>query len=121
MTDAHWLTAADTQAAYAAGRLSPVELVRALLARIDQHDRHLNAFIASVRRAARTGAGGGNEIRQGAHAVRCTGAGSVERHHGHAGWHELSPKLLLEKWHARRNPVSVAAAGASLGKLYLHD
>ena len=45
MTDLHWLTAAEISHAYAAGRLSPVEVVQALLARIEKHDRHLNAFI----------------------------------------------------------------------------
>jgi aspartyl-tRNA(Asn)/glutamyl-tRNA(Gln) amidotransferase subunit A len=43
--DLHWLTAAEIAAAYAARRLSPVELVRALLARIETHDRQINAFI----------------------------------------------------------------------------
>ena len=45
MTDLHWLTAADISGAYAGGRLSPVELVEALLARIEKHDPQLNAFI----------------------------------------------------------------------------
>ena len=35
MSEAHWLTAAEIGAAYAAGKLAPVELVQALLARID--------------------------------------------------------------------------------------
>jgi Asp-tRNA(Asn)/Glu-tRNA(Gln) amidotransferase A subunit family amidase len=38
MSDLHWLTAADLSAAYAARRVSPVELVRALLDRIAAHD-----------------------------------------------------------------------------------
>ena len=45
MTDAHWLTAAQIGEAYAAHQLSPVELVRALLERIEKHNRDLNAFI----------------------------------------------------------------------------
>jgi aspartyl-tRNA(Asn)/glutamyl-tRNA(Gln) amidotransferase subunit A len=43
--DLHWLTATEISAAYAARRLSPVELTQALLDRIAAHDRHLNAFI----------------------------------------------------------------------------
>ena len=45
MSDLHWLTAAEIGAAYAARRLSPVELVKALLERINAHDGHVNAFI----------------------------------------------------------------------------
>ena len=46
MSDAHWLTAAEIGAEYAARRLSPVELVQALLDRIAAHDPQLNAFIS---------------------------------------------------------------------------
>ena len=45
MTDAHWLTAGQISSAYAARRLSPVELVQALLKRISTLDPQLNAFI----------------------------------------------------------------------------
>src|SRR5438105_469133 len=45
MTDAHWLTAAQIGQAYAARKLSPVELVQALLARIEKHNGDLDAFI----------------------------------------------------------------------------
>jgi aspartyl-tRNA(Asn)/glutamyl-tRNA(Gln) amidotransferase subunit A len=45
MSDVHWLTAAELSAAYAARRISPVELVRALLDRISAHDSKINAFI----------------------------------------------------------------------------
>lgn len=44
MSGGDWLTATEISAAYAARRLSPVELVRALLARIEAHDPKLNAF-----------------------------------------------------------------------------
>ena len=43
MNDLPWLTAAEIAAAYAARRLSPVELVRALLARIETYDPQVNA------------------------------------------------------------------------------
>jgi aspartyl-tRNA(Asn)/glutamyl-tRNA(Gln) amidotransferase subunit A len=45
MSDAHWLTAAEIAAGYAARELSPVELVQALLDRIAALDPRLHAFI----------------------------------------------------------------------------
>lgn len=45
MKELCWLTAAEIGAAYAARRLSPVDLVRALLDRVAAHDSQLNAFI----------------------------------------------------------------------------
>src|SRR6478672_13257206 len=45
VTDLHWLTAAAAVREFAAKRLSPVELVTALLARIERLDPKLHAFI----------------------------------------------------------------------------
>ena len=45
MTELHWLTAAEATRAFAARKLSPVELLQALLARIEQLDPKLNVFI----------------------------------------------------------------------------
>ena len=45
MNDLQWLTAAELAAAYAARKVSPVELVQSLLARIDALEPQLNAFI----------------------------------------------------------------------------
>src|SRR5580692_11720941 len=45
MTELNWLTASEIAAAYAARKLSPVELLEALLARIAKLDPKLNAFI----------------------------------------------------------------------------
>jgi len=45
MTDLHWLSAAEIAAAYAAKKLSPVELTRHLLARINALQPKLHAFI----------------------------------------------------------------------------
>ena len=45
MTDLHWMSAASAAKAIAANELSPVELMAALLARIEQLDPRLNAFI----------------------------------------------------------------------------
>jgi aspartyl-tRNA(Asn)/glutamyl-tRNA(Gln) amidotransferase subunit A len=45
VSDLHWLTAAEIAASYAARRLSPVELVKALIDRINAHDARVSAFI----------------------------------------------------------------------------
>jgi aspartyl-tRNA(Asn)/glutamyl-tRNA(Gln) amidotransferase subunit A len=52
MTAAHWLSATEIAQAYAAKTLSPVELVKALLARIEVLDPKLNAFIRLDAQAA---------------------------------------------------------------------
>ena len=44
-TEPHWLTAAEATRAFASRTLSPVELLQALLARIERLDPTLNAFI----------------------------------------------------------------------------
>lgn len=46
MKDLHWLSATEIAAAYAARSLSPVELVTALLARIEVQNPRVNAFIS---------------------------------------------------------------------------
>ncbi|HEY3849304.1 MAG TPA: amidase, partial [Acetobacteraceae bacterium] len=45
MSELHWLTAAEATRQFAARKLSPVELVTALLARIERLDPKLHAFI----------------------------------------------------------------------------
>jgi aspartyl-tRNA(Asn)/glutamyl-tRNA(Gln) amidotransferase subunit A len=45
MNDLHWLSAAEATRAFAARKLSPVELMTALLARIERLDPKLHAFI----------------------------------------------------------------------------
>jgi aspartyl-tRNA(Asn)/glutamyl-tRNA(Gln) amidotransferase subunit A len=52
VNDLHWLTAAEAARAIAARELSPVELMTALLARIDRLDPKLNVFIRLDREAA---------------------------------------------------------------------
>src|SRR4051812_46947356 len=49
--DLHWLTAAELASAYAARKLSPVEVVTALFQRIDELEPQLNAFIKLDREA----------------------------------------------------------------------
>ena len=46
MSELPWLGVLDLAAAIAARRLSPVEVVRALLARIEQHDGRLRSYLA---------------------------------------------------------------------------
>ena len=45
MSELHWLTAAEAARQFAARKLSPVELLTALLARIERLDQKLHAFI----------------------------------------------------------------------------
>jgi aspartyl-tRNA(Asn)/glutamyl-tRNA(Gln) amidotransferase subunit A len=52
VSDLHWLTATDAAQAIAARKLSPVELVTALLGRIARLDPKLNVFIRLDREAA---------------------------------------------------------------------
>ena len=56
MTDAHWLTASEASRAFAKRTLSPVELLDALLKRIDALDPTLHAFIRLDAEAARDAA-----------------------------------------------------------------
>jgi aspartyl-tRNA(Asn)/glutamyl-tRNA(Gln) amidotransferase subunit A len=51
-TDLHWLTAAEAARAIAARKLSPVELLEALLQRIDALDPRLNVFTCLDREGA---------------------------------------------------------------------
>ena len=52
MTDLHWMTAAEAAQAIVARKLSPVELMNALLQRIERLDPKLNVFIQLVADAA---------------------------------------------------------------------
>jgi aspartyl-tRNA(Asn)/glutamyl-tRNA(Gln) amidotransferase subunit A len=45
VSDLHWLSAADATRQFAARKLSPVELLTALLGRIERLDPKLHAFI----------------------------------------------------------------------------
>ncbi len=66
MSDLHWLSAADIAKAYAARTLSPTELVRALLDRIEKLQPRLHAFI-------RLDAGGAMEAAKAAEAELASG------------------------------------------------
>lgn len=127
MTDSHWLTAADTAAAYASGRLSPVELVQALLARIEKHDRHLNAFIdVGAERALDAARHAEKEIHAGRalgplHGVPVALKDIIDI----AGLRTSCHSKLMENHVARADAAVVSklrAAGAVLlGKLSLHE
>ena len=70
--DLHWLTAAAASRAYAARTLSPTELVRALLARIERLDPQLNAFIrVDAEGALAAAASAEGVIAAGASGGRC--------------------------------------------------
>jgi aspartyl-tRNA(Asn)/glutamyl-tRNA(Gln) amidotransferase subunit A len=66
MTDLHWLSAADAARAIATRKLSPVDLMKALLDRISRLDTKLNAFIRLDAEAAMSAAKAAeNEIAAG--------------------------------------------------------
>jgi len=46
MNDLHWVTVAEAARTTAAGKLSPVELMKALLERIGRFNGKLNVFMA---------------------------------------------------------------------------
>ena len=65
MKELEWLTAAEISAAYAARKLSPVELVQALIARIETRDPKVGAFISVDARPRSTPAPGRKDIAGG--------------------------------------------------------
>jgi aspartyl-tRNA(Asn)/glutamyl-tRNA(Gln) amidotransferase subunit A len=66
VTDLHWIGAAEATRAFAAKRLTPIDLLDALLARIDKLDPTINAFIRLDAEAARAAAlAAGAEIAAG--------------------------------------------------------
>ena len=79
MTAPHWLSRSEAARAFAARTLSPVELLTALLARIDALEPKLHAFIrldaeaAMERRARRRG----GDRRRAHRAARCTASRSA--------------------------------------------
>ncbi len=64
-----FLTACEASEAIQAGRLSPVELVDALLARIDAHGEELHAFAAVYRDEARACAEAAHKAIRAGHAI----------------------------------------------------
>ncbi len=73
MKELEWLTATEIGAAYAARKLSPVELVQALIARIETHNPKVGAFISVDADAALDAARQAEkDIATGARSARCT-------------------------------------------------
>ena len=127
MKELHWLTAAEIGAEYAARRLSPVELVKALLERIARLDPQLNAFIkvdgeaalAAARLAEREIAAG--RVRGPLHGVPVGIKDIIDM----AGEVTTCHSKVLLKNVARKDAEVISrlrAAGAIfMGKLSLHE
>ena len=81
VSELHWLTAAEATRQFAARKLSPVELLTALLARIERLDPKLHAFIRLDADAAMDGGARSRDARSppGACAGRCTACRSASR------------------------------------------
>ena len=128
MRDLAWLTAAEIGAAYAARRLSPVELVQALIGRIEADNRGCGAFISvdAEGRARRRATG-----REGDRRGRSLGPlhGVPLRHQGQHRRRRAADHLPLQdpaRQHRargrRRSVANLRAAGAILlGKQALHE
>ena len=70
MSEPHWLSASEAARAFAARRLSPVELLTALLARIERLDPRLHAFIRLDAAAAMDAARAAEAGRRAGEAAR---------------------------------------------------
>ena len=128
MSELHWLSAAEAARAFAARRLSPVELLTALLARIERLDPKLHAFIRLDADAAMDAARVAEaEIAAGRRAR--TAARRAGRREGHHRCRRAADHVPLEDpgRQRRQRPMrSVIAklrqAGAIiLGKLSTHE
>jgi aspartyl-tRNA(Asn)/glutamyl-tRNA(Gln) amidotransferase subunit A len=127
MTEAHWLGAADISVAYAEKRLSPVELVQALIARIEKLNPQLNAFIdIGAERALDAARVAEKEIHAGRtlgplHGVPIALKDIIDV----AGLRTSCHSKLMQKHLAHSDAAVVGrlrAAGAILlGKLSLHE
>ena len=127
MSEAHWLSAAEIAAGYRSGKLAPVELVSALLARIETHDKKLNAFIdVGAERALDGAREAEREIRAGRirgplHGVPVALKDIIDV----AGLRTSCHSKIMAKHVAKADAAVVSklrAAGAILlGKLSLHE
>ena len=127
MKELHWLTAAEISAEYAARRLSPVELVKALLDRIAKLEPQMHAFIkvdgeaalASARQAEQEISAG--RIRGPLHGVPVGIKDIIDM----AGQPTTCHSKVLLKNVARKDAEVISrlrAAGAiMMGKLSLHE
>ena len=127
MKELHWLTAAEISAEYAARRLSPVELVKALLDRIAKLEPQMHAFIkvdgeaalASARQAEQEISAG--RIRGPLHGVPVGIKDIIDM----AGQPTTCHSKIMLKNVARKDAEVISrlrAAGAiMMGKLSLHE
>ena len=127
MKDLHWLTAAEIGAEYAARRLSPVELVKALLDRIAKLGPQMHAFIkldgdaalAAARQAEQEISAG--RIRGPLHGVPVGIKDIIDM----AGQPTTCHSKIMLKNVARKDAEVISrlrAAGAiMMGKLSLHE
>ena len=95
MTDLHWMTAAEAAAAIAARKLSPVELMTALLERIGRLDPKLNVFIRLDARGG-DGRGQGRRGRDRGRPAARSAARRAGRHQGHHRCRGPADDLPLE-------------------------
>lgn len=127
LNELHWLTAGEIADNYAKRRLSPVELVQALLQRIDHHDTRIHAFIdihaetalAAARQAEKEISAG--YIRGRLHGVPIAVKDNIDIAGLPTTCHS---RLLLGHVAMEDAPVisNLRAAGAIiLGKLSLHE
>ena len=127
MNDAHWLTAAEIGSAYASGELAPVELVEALLARIDKQDSRINAFIdVGAERALEDARVAEKEIRSGRTRGPLHGVPIALKDIFDIAGLRTSCHSKIRMEHVARSDAAVVtrlrAAGAILlGKLALHE
>lgn len=99
MSDLHALTAAQLAEAYGSGELSPLEVVRAVLARIEHCEPHLNAmYRIGIERAFEQATEAGERWRRGEPLSSLDGV----------------PITLKENLHTRGDPAPIGAACADL-------
>ncbi len=127
MEDLHWLTATEAAAAFAEGRLSPVELMQALLDRIDRLDPAINAFIRLDREAVlREAAAAEIEIRGGRARGKLAGIPvGIKDIFDVAGLPTTCHSKILLNNIAAADAVAVSklrqAGGIVIGKLATHE
>ena len=109
MNELHWLPAVEAARRIAAGELSPVELVGALLDRIDRIDPALHSVVRVDREAAMQEARNAEaEARAESHAgtVFCAHAGTLQHHAAPASgcsfWQREPGATTISTRHGRR-------------------
>src|SRR5256886_6352463 len=126
-TEPHWLTIADAARLIESRRLSPVELIDALLARIEALDPQLNAFLLPTPEKAREQAKAAErEIMAGSYRGPLHGIPfGLKDIYATAGIRMTSHSKICENLVPTEDATSVAklyqAGGVLLGKLATHE